>query len=94
VLLREHDFASHELVPFGRALAWFDRSDALCQAADAAAEAGARAALLKQAMDASTCALRYWRQLKFVDRHVLARRPGRPSDTEWSAKRKLAQVAG
>ena len=52
--------------------------------------AGTRA-LLKQAMDASTTGLRFWRQLKFTD-GTPARRPGRPSDLDWSPKRKLAKL--
>ena len=90
-LTTEHTFEPYELVTFTRALRWFDRADALCLAADAASTAREGAALLKQAMDASTTALRFWRQLKFTD-GTPARRPGRPSGDEWSAKRRLQKA--
>jgi len=83
-----HTFEPHELVTFTRALRWFDRADTLCAAADRAGDAREGAALLKQAMDASTTALRFWRQLKFTD-GTAARRPGRPSGDNWSLKRQL-----
>jgi hypothetical protein len=73
-------------VSFRRALEWFDRSDALILAADRTTDARERAALTKQAMDASNCGLRYWRVLRFVD-PVLKRRPGRPSGDGWTAHR-------
>jgi hypothetical protein len=87
-LTSQHKFEPFELVTFTRALRWFDRADALCSAADRAAEAREGAALLKQAMDASTTALRFWRQLKFTD-GTATRRPGRPSGDNWSLQRKL-----
>ncbi len=84
-------WAAHELVAFQRALEWFDRSDALI--ASAAAATGREAAgFLKLSMDASNTGLRYWRTLKFIDADQAARRPGRPSDDGWSAKRKLQKV--
>lgn len=76
---------------FERALTWFDLSDRwLAEAAGAAGRE--RAQLAKQAMDAATSGLRFWRTLKFVDGSP-ARRPGRPSDTGWSAQRRM-QKAG
>jgi hypothetical protein len=86
-LVTEHQFEANELVSFRRALEWFDRSDALIASADGMADARERAALTKQAMDASDCGLRYWRVLKFVD-PVMKRRPGRPSDDGWSIQRR------
>ena len=74
-LVTEHTFENNELVSLRRALEWFDRSDALIASAEGTTDARERAALLKQAMDASNCGLRYWRVLKFVD-PVLKPRPG------------------
>lgn len=85
-----HRFESHELVAFTRALRWFDRADTWLKAADAA-EGREGAQLVKQAMDASNAGLRYWRTLKFTD-GAAARRPGRPSDDAWSAKRKAQKL--
>ena len=85
-----HRFEAHELVAFERALTWFDLSDQWLLDA-AAAEGRERAQLTKQAMDAATSGLRFWRTLKFVDGNQ-ARRPGRPSDGDWSAKRKLQRA--
>ena len=86
-----HRFEPHELIAFERALGWWDRSDEWLQASEAA-EGREQARLVKQSLDAATAALRHWRVLKFVDPAAPARRPGRPSDSDWSRKRK-AQVA-
>ena len=88
-LQAEHKFERHEIATLRRSLEWLDRSDALLAAADAAVEPRERAGLLKAAMDASTCGLRFWRALKFVD-PVTKRRPGRPPADEWSALRRQA----
>jgi hypothetical protein len=88
-LTTQHHFADFELVTFERALRWFDKADAwLVESAGVTGPDQAR--LVKQSMDASNCGLRYWRTLKFVD--GAARRPGRPSDDSWSAKRRLQKV--
>jgi hypothetical protein len=89
-LTTAHVFEQHELIMFERALVWFDKADAWLRASTAAS-GRAQAALVKQSMEASTCGLRYWRTLKFVD-GAAARRPGRPSGDDWSAKRKLQKV--
>jgi hypothetical protein len=85
-----HRFEPHELVAFTRALTWWDRADGWLREADAA-EGKTAVLLVKMSMDASNCGLRYWRTLKFSD-GTAARRPGRPSGDDWSAKRKLAKV--
>jgi hypothetical protein len=90
-LTTRHRFADFELVTFRKALEWFDRADALCADADRA-DGRESAALLKQAMDASCCGLRFWRQLKFTGGEA-ARRPGRPSGDLWSAKRQAQKLA-
>lgn len=90
-LTERHQFEPHELVTFERALRWFDRSDQSLASADAAVDGRERAQLMKQAMDGANCGLRYWRALKFTD-GTTARRPGRPSGDDWSAKRKLQKV--
>jgi hypothetical protein len=88
-LTTQHRFEDFELVAFERALRWFDKADVwLTESATVTGPDQAR--LVKQSMDASNCGLRYWRTLKFVA--GVARRPGRPSDTEWSPKRKLQQA--
>jgi hypothetical protein len=89
-LIARYECVEHELITLERALKWFDRSDALLREADALT-GQARAATLKQSMDASTVALRHWRLLKFRDE--LSRRPGRPSGDDWSPKRKLLAAA-
>src|SRR5262245_4823847 len=89
-LTTRHQFADYELVTFSKALEWFDRADEMSALADAV-EGRELAALLKQAIDASTCGLRFWRLLKFTD-GAAARRPGRPSDDGWSAKRKAQKL--
>ena len=89
-LLAQHRFERHELVALGNALKWEDMTTALLADAERANEPE-RSKLRKLAMDAATCSLRFWRSLKFSDGTV--RRPGRPSDDQWSAKRKL-QWAG
>jgi hypothetical protein len=86
----KHAFADFELVTFRKALEWFDRADALCADADRA-EGRESAVLLKHAMDASCCGLRFWRQLKFTDGEA-ARRPGRPSGPDWNAQRKAQSL--
>ncbi|MEO5739961.1 MAG: hypothetical protein ABIS29_05130 [Vicinamibacterales bacterium] len=91
-LTQQHRWADHELVAFERALRWFDRADALAAASDKAQTHRDGAALLKSSMDAANTALRHWRLLKFSNGEA-ARRPGRPSGDDWSAKRKLAAVA-
>ena len=88
-LTGQHSFADYELVAFERALRWFDQADAWLTAS-ATVMGPDQARLVKQSMDASNCGLRYWRTLKFVA--GVARRPGRPSDAEWSPKRRLQQV--
>ena len=55
--MTEHTFQKNELVSLRRALEWFDRSDALIASAEGTTDARERAALLKQAMDASNCGL-------------------------------------
>ena len=87
-LTMQHSFADYELVTFERALRWFDRADAWLTAS-ATVTGPEQARLVKQSMDASNCGLRYWRTLKFAA--GVARRPGRPSDSEWSPKRRLLQ---
>ena len=89
-LTTEHRFESHELVSLARALAWFDKADGWLRAAERA-QAREAQQLVKQSMDASNCGLRYWRTLKFTE-GVAARRPGRPSDDDWSRKRKLQAI--
>ena len=88
-LLAQHRFERHELEALANALTWQDESTALRAEAERASEPQ-RSKLRKLAMDAATCSLRYWRTLKFVD--GTARRPGRPSDDGWSAKRKLQRA--
>jgi hypothetical protein len=86
-----HDFEQHELVAFGRALEWWDRSDAWIKASETAT-GGDRAVLVKQSLDAATMGLRHWRTLKFRDGEA-ARRPGRPSGDAWSPKRRALREA-
>jgi hypothetical protein len=81
-----HRFERHELEAFNRALLWWDRSDRAWTASETAT-GGDHTRLVKQAIDAANAALRHWRTLKFID-PAAVRRPGRPSDSEWSAKRK------
>ena len=90
-LVTEYTFEKNELVSLRRALEWFDRSDALIASAVGTTDARERAALLKQAKDASNCGLRYWRTLKFTE-GVATRRPGRPSDDAWSLKRQAMKA--
>ena len=85
-LVTQHVFETRELAVLERALRWWDQSDAWLTAA-AAAEGKDRALLIKQSLDGANAALRLWRTLKFTD-GVPARRPGRPSDDDWSAKRR------
>jgi hypothetical protein len=89
-LTSAYDCADHELLALERALKWFDKADTWIVEADALTGRAA-AAKLKQAMDASTCGLRFWKTLKFRD--DLARRIGRPSGDAWSPKRKLQAAA-
>jgi hypothetical protein len=89
-LTEHHKFEAHERVAFERSLRWFDRSDVLLLAADKA-EPREAAQLFKLAMDAATSGLRFWRTLKFTD-GTAARRPGRPSDADWSRKRQLQAI--
>ena len=91
-LLGRNDFAPHELVCFERALTWFDLSDRLVLEAEGLI-GRERDAKLKAAGDAATTALRHWRTLKFVDPSRPERRPGRPSDTAWSAQRRAGGAA-
>ena len=84
-LLAQHRFERHELEALANALKWQDVSTALLADAERASEPQ-RSKLHKLAMDAATCSLRFWRALKFTE--GTARRPGRPSDDEWSEKRR------
>jgi hypothetical protein len=81
-----HDFEAHELIAFERALVWWDRSDEWMEASETATGRD-RTALVKQSLDGANMALRHWRTLRFRDEDA-ARRPGRPSGDEWSAKRR------
>ena len=90
-LTSTHDFEPHELVTFRRALRWWDVADGF-ESSAMAVDGKERAALLKLSIDASNAALRCWRTLKFPSPDGV-RRPGRPSDGQWSAKRKAALSA-
>jgi len=90
-LLEANAFDPHEVVTFRRALEWWDRSDRW-MAESEQATGRERGALVKQALDASTAALRHWKALKFTD--ATTRRPGRPSGPNWSASRKAAAGLG
>jgi hypothetical protein len=85
-LTTAHTFEGHELVVFERALRWWDVSDDAAKQAESA-EGGELARLTKLSLDASTAALRHWRALKFPTPEGV-RRPGRPADVNWSAKRR------
>jgi hypothetical protein len=88
-LLEENSWGEHEILAFTFALRWWDASDAWL--AESAATTGRdKAALVKQALDAATTALRYWRTLRFTDPATPSRRPGRPSGENWSAARQEA----
>jgi hypothetical protein len=77
-LTRLHDFQEYELIPFERALRWWDASDA--------AMLDGKPSL---AMDLANAALRHWKTLKFPPPPG-ARRPGRPSGENWSHERQAA----
>jgi hypothetical protein len=83
-----HAWDRHELVTFEWALKWQDTSRAATEQAKAA-KGAELARLTKLSLDASTAALRHWRALKFPAPEG-ARRPGRPSGSNWSAARKAA----
>lgn len=89
-LTARHSFEAHELIAFERALRWWDAADQLMANTDG--DEKARAARLKQAMDASSTALRHWRALKWPTPEGV-RRPGRPAGAEWSPTRKAAANA-
>jgi hypothetical protein len=89
-LLGQHHFERQELEALAQALKWQDVSAGLLAHAEAATEPD-RSKLFKLAMDAATCSLRFWRVLKFTD-GAGARRPGRPSDDNWSQQRKLQKL--
>jgi hypothetical protein len=81
-----HDFDRHELVAFERALEWWDRSDQWLEESKAATGQD-RSRLVKQSLDAATAALRCWKTLRFAAPGGTSKRPGRPSDSRWSAMR-------
>lgn len=84
----ENTFGAHELPLLEAWLRWSDRSEGWYAEAQAATKDRERVRLLKQSLDAATAALRFRRALKFTDPGAATRRPGRPSDSNWSAKRK------
>src|SRR5262245_44835716 len=86
-LTAEYAFEVHESAQLEAALRWQDRSEELATQASTANER-MRPRLVKLAMDAASTSLRFWRALKFFDPANPTRRPGRPSDGEWSAQRK------
>jgi hypothetical protein len=86
-LLGDNDFTDSELIPFTRALRWWDLSDKLLAEAATAGGAQEQARLTKLSLDAATSALRHWRTLRFTDPAKPTRRPGRPGGDGWSAMR-------
>ena len=86
-LTTEHAFETYEHVAFERSLRWFDKADDWLAAAEGAQGREAQQ-FAKQAMDAATAGLRFWRLLRFTE-GVATRRPGRPSDDDWSPQRRL-----
>jgi hypothetical protein len=86
-----HAPAPHEQVTLLRAIRWWVLADELLDEATRPE----RAAKLKAAADASTCALRHWRTLKFptdeTEESALPPKIGRPSGPSWSAIGKAAQ---
>src|SRR5688500_14610819 len=75
-LTARHTCEAHELITFGRALRWWDRSDAAAARAD-----------MRLAIDCASAALRHWRVLKFPA-PAGVRRPGRQPGAEWNAERR------
>jgi hypothetical protein len=76
-------------LPFERALGWWDRSDIWLEASEKA-EGRERSQLIKQSLDGSMTALRYWRTLKFLDPVV----PKTPTGTaDWRRLERAAQGA-
>jgi hypothetical protein len=87
-LHRLHVFERHEEIALERALRWWTTSDAWLRESETAGPKD-QGRLVKQAVDASTQALRAWRGLKFpAAPGEPARRPGRPSGPDWSPDRK------
>ena len=83
-------FEAHERVALTHSLRWFTRSDAYLVASETA-EGREQSRLVRQAMNASTCGLRFWRALKWTSGEP-ARLPGRQPGEDWSPLRR--QQAG
>ena len=94
-LLAANDFARHELELLARALEMSDRADEMSAviSTQGLLVDGRVHPLIAARRDALLASARFWRQLRFVDPAKPARRPGRPSGSEWSPQRRAGAAA-
>ncbi len=94
-LCRTWDFEAADLEILQRSLENMDLGDTLLeQAVSAGFTSPAGKAALGARRDVQALALKYWAALKLHGGGDGVRRPGRPSDDGWSAKRRRDPVSG